>query len=611
MANTASAKMGGPDAGGYSFIDSKGTESPVHYNWIDITNGSMILGSNDDTKYSVSLPFTFNYYGTGYSNAVISTNGFLYFGSLNSNMDFDNVNIPSSGTPNNYIAPFWDDLVTMDMADAVYYATYGNAPNRVFIVEWHDMNHWSTTNAVYGYVTFEALLFENSSNILFQYNDVSIGDIYNAGGDATIGIENSGGTYGSLYSYKEQSLEDGLAILFFQGTNPTDNTPPSTGYTIEGPRSYGYGWYNGTVMVGLQPTDDLSGVRTSTYSVDYEWPWHLYSAPVPVSANGWHIIHFNSSDWAGNIEDSSCGTFQIDTVSPSTDLDMIGTVSPDGWFVSEVRITLTADDANGDEEVSGIDSTWYSFDNSTWFEYGGPFNVTNDAARDLYFYSIDRAGNYENVNYAHNNVDMTPPTVVSTLPANGKFIELNGNVYITFSEHLDPSTVDTSTIKMYDWYGFEIPCTLVYSGNTVTLDPNNDLGLGYEYRVVVSKDIQDVHGTKMASDYVFKFKGNGPAQTPGTFVPGEVKPTPVATPTPTPTPTPTATPTPTPSVTPTVEPTATPTPTPVSTPTATPTPTPTPAPQGDNIPMYLGILIVILGIIAIAGAAVYFLVFRK
>ncbi|HIH86500.1 MAG TPA: CehA/McbA family metallohydrolase, partial [Methanosarcinales archaeon] len=224
----SSGRSGGPDDFGYTFIDSNAPEGPT-YDWIEISGtGTEVLPDSDDSWVEdIGLGFFFNYYGTDYSQLAISNNGLLFSGGTTRQY----VNEPITQTPgiHGFVAPFWDDLVTWG-AGTIYYQTLGTAPNRMFVVEWYDNKHYSNSDSG---VTFEAILYEGSNNILFQYKDVEFGNVYGAvsgdnppydnGGSATVGIEGPAGDDGIQYSFNEQIIDPGLAILFkfpqFAGTN--------------------------------------------------------------------------------------------------------------------------------------------------------------------------------------------------------------------------------------------------------------------------------------------------------------------------------------------------------------------------------------------------------
>lgn len=221
-------RSGGPDYFGYTFKDSNVEGGPA-YDWIEISNtGTMILPDSDD-YYVEGIPvgFFFNYYGTDYSQVSITNNGITL--ASGGTGEYSNQPIGSSG-PHNFIAPFWDDIVTWGSAGAVYYQVIGEAPNRKFVVEWFDNQGYSNTPSG---ATFEAILYEGTNNIKFQYKDVDFGsDSYNNGTSATVGIEGADGA-GLQYSYNEPVISPNLAILFkfpaFSGTNMyiSKNAPAS------------------------------------------------------------------------------------------------------------------------------------------------------------------------------------------------------------------------------------------------------------------------------------------------------------------------------------------------------------------------------------------------
>jgi len=89
-------------------------------------------GSKDDKKYgSFSIGFDFEFFGNIYNEFFVSTNGLVMFGA-GSNA-FSNISIPSDSRPDNYIAPFWDDLIIHSSGD-IMYQTIGSAPNRKLVI---------------------------------------------------------------------------------------------------------------------------------------------------------------------------------------------------------------------------------------------------------------------------------------------------------------------------------------------------------------------------------------------------------------------------------------------------------------------------------------------
>jgi murein tripeptide amidase MpaA len=190
---------GGPDAFGYSWIDSNEAGGPA-YAWNDISGIGSVAGSGDDELFgSFDLGFNFDYYGQSYNSVSISTNGFLTFTSTSS--AYGNAGIPTAAEPNALIAPFWDDL-NPDNGGTIYY--YADAAAQTFTVQFDQVVHYGGADPE----SFEVVLHADGS-ILMQYQSVS-----DASG-ATIGIEDHLGNDGLECSYNSSGFaQSGLAILF-------------------------------------------------------------------------------------------------------------------------------------------------------------------------------------------------------------------------------------------------------------------------------------------------------------------------------------------------------------------------------------------------------------
>ena len=80
------------------------------YAWIDATDGGTNLGLGDDTSSAVTLPFPVPFYGSTTSTITVSSNGYARFDNGPAATEFFNESIPSNTGPNNFAAPFWDDL---------------------------------------------------------------------------------------------------------------------------------------------------------------------------------------------------------------------------------------------------------------------------------------------------------------------------------------------------------------------------------------------------------------------------------------------------------------------------------------------------------------------
>jgi hypothetical protein len=223
LSTSPSAKSAtiGPDNFGYRATD----EIPFAFQDISIT-GTRVLANIDDGTVSVNVGFGLTFYGANYTSAWISSNGLISFGSANPirvNTDL------TKSLPLNFptVAVLWDDWSTFAAgADAVYYQTTGVPGNRKFIVQWNVVYHAFVSPST---VVFQAIFFEGSHEILFQYQDVETGDSFRNGSSATVAIRNtSGHTNGNnlQWSFNSPVIRNSEAILFFFNRPPVANAGP-------------------------------------------------------------------------------------------------------------------------------------------------------------------------------------------------------------------------------------------------------------------------------------------------------------------------------------------------------------------------------------------------
>ncbi len=166
--------------------------------------------SGDDNSVQVSLPFAFAFYGQTYNTSWVCTNGHVTF--LNPGGTFCpyfNSSIPSTGTPNAAIYPYWDDMY-LDGSSSAFTKLIGSAPNRQFVIEWRNAAYFGDFSRR---VDFEVVLYENG-RILTQYRNIAA-DGREQGNSATLGIENAGGTDALQYSFNEAVIDTPqFAVLY-------------------------------------------------------------------------------------------------------------------------------------------------------------------------------------------------------------------------------------------------------------------------------------------------------------------------------------------------------------------------------------------------------------
>lgn len=217
-------------------FDGTPVPCPSTGGFIDITGSGTPLGLSDDGSADVTMPFSFNFYGTTANILSVSNNGGAIFASGLA-LPFTNVSLPASSLAGPAFLPLWDDFDS-ESGD-VYTDTRGTAPNRQFIVEWFNRIHYNGTANTDG-ATFELILNEDGT-IQFEYLDVEYSAFSNASLDpddctggvcATIGLQNDT-TLFNQFSAFENAVTDNSGILWTptspQSFTGTDSTTVNVG----------------------------------------------------------------------------------------------------------------------------------------------------------------------------------------------------------------------------------------------------------------------------------------------------------------------------------------------------------------------------------------------
>jgi hypothetical protein len=217
---------GGPDAFGYRWIDSDEPGGPL-FSWFDIsTIGTPVTtwtGTDDDGHAVVSLPWSFRFYGTTYTQVKIATNGFISFDVASTDHAYSNTAIPTAAEPNLSIYPWWDDL---DLGSGGSVRYYHDAAQQRFVIQYTAVPHYGTTTP--GLYTFQVIL-QASGSILVQYLDMQ--QTLNS---ATIGIENGTGTIALQVAYNAGYVHNNLALLLSTDLLTWVSTSPTRGTVAPG-----------------------------------------------------------------------------------------------------------------------------------------------------------------------------------------------------------------------------------------------------------------------------------------------------------------------------------------------------------------------------------------
>ncbi|MGE0788166.1 MAG: DUF4215 domain-containing protein [Sandaracinaceae bacterium] len=165
--------------------------------------GTTVMATGDEAVSArIALPFPISVYGSTMTHYMASSNGFIGLfpsdaGSISST--FTNATtVPSTSTPNGYLAPFWDDL-DLD-APGLLSGVTGTAPNRVFTIEWNAHTYAATSTTPSGTGLQIQLQLHETGEVEFHYC-AGGGDVDRASGSsATLATESLNGRRGLAIS---------------------------------------------------------------------------------------------------------------------------------------------------------------------------------------------------------------------------------------------------------------------------------------------------------------------------------------------------------------------------------------------------------------------------
>jgi hypothetical protein len=197
---------GGPDLGGYRYVDSDTSNGPA-FEWIDITAiGTRIELEDDDNKGPFPTGIVCDFYNSSYDSLRVCSNGWLSF--ISNSHQFHHFPIPDQRDPDALLAPLWTDLDPTAGGDVYIWSsdTFGT------VVSWHNVRFHGTEDSC----TFQVVLRSGSSYV-FNYLDLPDSELLDS---CTVGIENHEGTVGLEYLRdglpEHNRVHDSLTIRFWR-----------------------------------------------------------------------------------------------------------------------------------------------------------------------------------------------------------------------------------------------------------------------------------------------------------------------------------------------------------------------------------------------------------
>ena len=116
--------------------------------------------------------------------------------------------------------------------------------------------------------------------------------------------------------------------------------------------------------------------------------------------------------------------------------------------------------------------------------------------------------------------DTNPPTVaVFSVPSGSTNVDPTTSISVTFSESMDPATINSQTVVLKDASGNPVSATIIYDAatKTVTLDPTASLVPGMTYTATLqggSQGVKDIAGNPLAANVTWSFTITAPLACP-------------------------------------------------------------------------------------------------
>lgn len=128
-----------------------------------------------------------------------------------------------------------------------------------------------------------------------------------------------------------------------------------------------------------------------------------------------------------------------------------------------------------------------------------------DGANQITLTATDPSGNTGRVSTTITRVP-APPSVIATVPAGGAAnIPVGTPVSATFSEAMNPATIDATTFLLRGPGGAQVAGSVAYTAKVATFTPSAPLAGATAYTATVTTGARDLSGTSLAADRSWTF----------------------------------------------------------------------------------------------------------
>ncbi len=296
-----------------------------------------------------------------------------------------------------------------------------------------------------------------------------------------------------------------ISATFSQTMEPTTIGPAT--FTLTGPGATpvsGTVTYAGTTAT-FTPTTVLttSSLYTATITNGAKNP-----AGVALAAN--HVWTFTTAPPAtvvSTIPANGAAAVAVNTAISATFSEAMNPAT-----ITSVTFTLAGPGATSVAGVVTYSGTVATFTPSTVLAASTLFTATITTG------AKDPGGAALAANFAWTFTTAVPPTVVSTIPANGATtVAVNTAISATFSEGMNPATITSATFTLAGPGATPVAGAVAYSGNTAVFTPTAVLATTTLYTATITTGAKDPTGAALAANFVWTFTTAAPATVVSTI----------------------------------------------------------------------------------------------
>lgn len=278
---------------GYASIAKYTADDTVVPDFLDISATGTDVGfapgdgfDNEIARYTTAFPLRF--YGRTSSELCLSIDGLIQFddttcvdpgGDPAPGFSF-NQDIPTTfgvEVPT-FLAPYWNNFG--DGPGRLYAQTLGTAPERRFILQWNDLEHYAISSSS---ATFQVVFEESSDTIRYEYATTAFGNAADDGAWATVGMQGDPAGLYTKYAYYEPVLRADSAIQWNYTPEVSASAQSNAVHLDAGIPSVAVGSASLSAVVG--PGESITRPLTISNIGERDLHWSIGEAPGAATAH--------------------------------------------------------------------------------------------------------------------------------------------------------------------------------------------------------------------------------------------------------------------------------------------------------------------------------------